>query len=168
MVQTKILEDFPNYVIYSDGRIWSNASNIFMSLSKTSEGYLGTILTNKNGKRVSIKIHRLVALAFLPNPNNYQYVNHKDEDPTNNDVTNLEWCTAQYNELYGSHINCLLSPPQTVEMLDPNTDEILQIFTSMSEAAKRVGKPRQGHANISACCSGRRKTAYGYKWRKKN
>ena len=166
MVQTKVLEDFPNYIIYSDGRIWSNTSNIFMSLSATPDGYLGTILTNKNGKRVSVKIHRLVALAFIPNPNNDSYVNHKDNNPANNTVSNLEWCTAQYNELYSTHVQHLLHPPQAVEMLDIKTEQVIQEFNTLADAARFLGK-EAGHANISACCSGRRKTAYGYKWRKK-
>lgn len=48
-------------------------------------------------------IHRLVAMAFIPNPNNYDYINHKDENPSNNNIDNLEWCTASYNCNYGNH-----------------------------------------------------------------
>lgn len=165
MIQTKILNDFPNYVIYSDGRIWSNTSNLFMKFSATKDGYLGTVLTDKDGKRVAIKIHRLVAMAFLPNPNNYPHVNHIDENKNNNDVNNLEWCSPQYNELFGSHQKVLLNPPQSIKMLDPNTNEVIKIFETMGEADRFLQKT-SAHSNIIKCLRGERKTAYGYKWEK--
>lgn len=64
-------------------------------------GYLQVSL-RKNYKRYYFGIHRLVAMAFIPNPNNYPQVNHKDENKLNNCVENLEWCTAQYNCNYGN------------------------------------------------------------------
>ena len=54
-----------------------------------------------NGKMKSYRVHRLVAEAFIPNPDNLPFVNHKDENPSNNRVENLEWCTEQYNATYG-------------------------------------------------------------------
>jgi hypothetical protein len=62
--------------------------------------YLHVTLGRNNTKQV----HRLVADAFIPNINNYPQINHKDEDKTNNCVDNLEWCTAQYNNTYGTRI----------------------------------------------------------------
>ena len=56
----------------------------------------------KDGIRKTCLVHRLVAIAFIPNPNNLPIVNHKDEDPRNNNVENLEWCTASYNTSYGT------------------------------------------------------------------
>lgn len=56
----------------------------------------------KDGKNKIYSIHRLVALAFIPNPNNYPIINHKDENPSNNAVWNLEWCTQEYNINYGN------------------------------------------------------------------
>lgn len=68
---------------------------------KRKDGYLSVALCNKQ-KAKHISIHRLVALTFLSNPNNYPVINHKDEDKTNNNVNNLEWCTQSYNINYGS------------------------------------------------------------------
>ena len=72
-------------------------------IRKNHKGYLYVML-NKDGKTKVLKIHRLVAQAFIPNPDNLPCVNHKDEDKTNNIVTNLEWCTHLYNNLYGTRL----------------------------------------------------------------
>lgn len=71
-----------------------------MKLSLDKNGYQH--ITLKRGKELSCKVHRLVARAFIPNPNNLPQVNHKDEDKTNNRVENLEWCTANYNTSYNN------------------------------------------------------------------
>lgn len=63
-----------------------------------------TVVLYKEGKRKTHTIHRLVAKAFIPNPNNYPYVNHIDENKTNNHISNLEWCTASYNSRHGTRI----------------------------------------------------------------
>lgn len=68
---------------------------------KTKKGYLIVVL-RKNNKSKSMYVHRLVATAFIYNPNNLPEVNHKDENPLNNNVTNLEWCTHKYNGNYGT------------------------------------------------------------------
>ena len=65
------------------------------------KGYYQVSLS-KDGKQKKQRIHRLVAVAFLENPFNYTDVNHKDEDKTNNNVDNLEWCTRKYNNNYGT------------------------------------------------------------------
>ena len=72
-----------------------------LSPGKSKLGYLQVSLCN-NGKIHQIKIHRLVAQAFLPNPDNLPEVNHRDENPGNNNVDNLEWCTRKYNVNYGT------------------------------------------------------------------
>lgn len=66
-----------------------------------NKGY-HTINLCKNGISKSFFVHRLVAIAFIPNPNNFPIVNHKDENPKNNCVDNLEWCTKSYNATYGT------------------------------------------------------------------
>ena len=69
-----------------------------------SRGYLSVTLS-KNGIQKQYTVHRLVAQAFIENPDNLPQVNHKDEDRTNNNVTNLEWCDAKYNVNYGNRLN---------------------------------------------------------------
>lgn len=88
------------YVKYSNGPIHLHKGMI-LNPEKDKDGYLQVILYN-NGKIHQIKIHRLVAQAFIPNPQDLPQVNHKDEVKTNNSVDNLEWCNAKYNANYGS------------------------------------------------------------------
>lgn len=97
------LDGYENlYKISDKGRVYSNRTKKILrdSLNKAT-GYR-TIDLYHDKEHKTIAIHRLVALAFIPNPNNYPYVNHKDENKTNNHVDNLEWCTAKYNSNYGT------------------------------------------------------------------
>ena len=75
-----------------------------LSPGKTPNGYLVVVLSC-NEKQKTITVHRLVAQAFIPNPDNLLEVNHKDEDKTNNSVDNLEWCDHSYNNNYGSRMD---------------------------------------------------------------
>lgn len=125
-------------------------------------GYL-YIGIRKNGKRKFKKIHRLVAEAFLDNPNNLPEVNHKDENPSNNIVCNLEYCNHKYNTNYGTrNIRSKISQSKTV-VAYKNGVEVLR-FSSTAEAQ------RNGYnsGNISCCCRGIYKQYKGFKWQYKN
>ena len=92
---------YENYLIYPDGKVFSTKSNKFLKPNITPQGYKSVELFNNNGSK-RLLIHRLVAQAFIPNPENLPQVNHKDENPSNNSMDNLEWCTAKYNMNYGN------------------------------------------------------------------
>jgi hypothetical protein len=101
------MKDIPGYEgLYSattDGQIWSHKSKKFLKpyTVGTYKKYLGVKLV-KNGKAKSYRVHRLVAMTYLPNPDNLPQINHKDENPQNNCLENLEWCDAMYNNHYGT------------------------------------------------------------------
>ena len=166
----KNIEGLDNYQISSYGRIRSLGDKYhkprILKPSKTKNGYLQITLTSKH---IHKYIHRLVAEAFIENPDNLQEVNHKDEDKTNNRVENLEWCTRSYNYNYGSRItrisekkrgvyNTKKSKPVAQYDLDGN---LIAIYPSGMEA-RRNGF---NNAHISMCCNGLIKTVGGYIWR---
>lgn len=97
------VDEFPKYMISNFGRVKNNKNRI-LKTSTHRDGYK-QIGLRKNKKPYERKIHRLVAIAFVPNPENKPTVNHIDEDRTNNQVDNLEWMTVKENNLYGNHMN---------------------------------------------------------------
>ena len=90
---------FLNYDIYEDGRVFSHYRDRFLTIQHNVDGYCYVTLSN-NGKSKMYFVHRLVAMCFVPNPNNYPEVNHIDGNKDNNFWANLEWCTAWYNNCH--------------------------------------------------------------------
>lgn len=125
------------------------------------DGYLHIVL-QKNRKSRYFAIHRIVANAFIPNPNNLPQINHKDENKANNHVENLEWCTELYNDNYGNRnkkISKLKYKPINQYSL---SGDFIRWWESGVCIEKETGFNRK---NISACCCGVKKTAYGYVWK---
>lgn len=98
-----IIDEFPKYMISNFGRVKNNKNRI-LKTSTHRDGYK-QIGLRKNKKSYERKIHRLVAIAFIPNPKNKPVVNHIDEDRENNQADNLEWMTIKENNLYGNHMD---------------------------------------------------------------
>ena len=164
------LKNYSSYEIYEDGRIYSYKSRKWLTLKPRQDGYIRVRLVNDNGEIKDLYLHRIIAQTFIPNPENLPCVNHKDENRMNCHKDNLEWCTYEYNNNYGNHITKMLEhriyeAPSTaiqVAQLDKKTEEIIQIFPSIKEASRAVNGSA-GH--INEVVHGKRKTAYGYKWK---
>lgn len=141
------------YAVTSCGKVWSYRSKKFLEPYKMGE-YLGVALY-KDGKRKNYYIHRLVAEAYIPNPNGYKIINHKDENKYNNCINNLEWCTSKYNNEYsGNTLAATKSNYRKVKCVETG-----EIFESIKSA-----KDKYKINNISAACRGVQKTAGGYHW----
>lgn len=124
-----------------------------------------TISLYKNGVKQLKLIHRLVANAFIENPNNYSCVNHKDENKLNNDVENLEWCTHKYNSNYGTR-NKRISEKGRIMVNQYTLDGVLiKTWNSLTEISKTLHIPI---GNICECCKGVYKTTHGYIWKYKS
>lgn len=95
------IRNYPNYLIYPDGRVWSkpryHTKGGFMKQSNHHKGYKEIHLC-KDGKQKIFKVHRLVAIHYIPNPHDYPQVDHIDRDKTNNDVSNLRWVNNSQNQ----------------------------------------------------------------------
>ncbi len=92
----KPIEDYVNYSITEEGRIWSEKRNKWLKPRKNSNGYL-IINLYKNKKYITLQLHRLVAQTYIPNPCNKPQINHKSGIKTDNRAENLEWVTCQEN-----------------------------------------------------------------------
>lgn len=123
------------------------------------DGYKRVTLVSGLKKPTFIQVHKLVAQAFIDNPNNYTQINHKDEDKTNNNVNNLEWCTIAYNNNYGTR-NERANRTQGKPIYLINGDTKKE-FYSAGEAGRYLHKRP---CNIIQCANGKYKTAYGYQW----
>lgn len=98
--QWKTIEGY-NYQVSSKGRIRNKTTKVVKKTFINERGYV-VVSLYKEKKLKTFRVHRLVASAFIENPNNNPEINHKDEDKTNNQLTNLEWCTREYNLAYGT------------------------------------------------------------------
>lgn len=122
-----------------------------LKLREDKDGYL-LITLHKNKKVKTFKVHRLVAEAFITNPNNYPIINHKDENPSNNHASNLEWCTQKYNCNYGNRV-LKYTKSRGKKVICITTGKI---FDALRDA-ERIYKIH--NTSISACCKGKVKTA---------
>lgn len=131
------------------------------------KGYLRVSLS-KDNKDTAFSIHRLVADAFVDNPDNKPQVNHIDGNKQNNIASNLEWCTNGENQLhaYKTGLHKVLGKggrkKRSVIQIDPKTGEQINIYSSINEAERNC----MGYApNIRKCCLGERHTTCGYIWK---
>lgn len=105
----------------------------------------------KDGYGKPVQVHRLVAEAFIPNPNNLPCVNHKDEDPSNNHIDNLEWCDPKYNVNYGTGIARQVKKRSKVVLCFDLDMNFIKEYSSTTEAARDLNLSQ---GNIVSCCNG--------------
>ena len=128
------IKNFPRYFVTECGEVFDRKNNRLCTKTEQANGYLQVSLAvpGLRNKRIAFYVHRLVAATFLDNSNNYKEVNHKDEDKTNNELANLEFCDRKYNVNYGSR-NAKVSKPFVQYDLDLKP---IRKFNNLSEASK--------------------------------
>lgn len=169
------MEDWRDVIGYEGEYLISNFGNVKslnfrntgeirdMGIYDDRQGYKVTIL-HKNGVPHNHKVHRLVATAFIPNPNKLPIINHRDEDKANNYVDNLEWCTVKYNNNYnGSMVERNKLKRRATLQYDLENNFIRE-FESLTQIKDEFGFDRSA---ISRCCRGIQQTSYGFIWRYK-
>lgn len=169
-----------DYTITKEGKVYSYKSGYKKEMkgSIDDKGYPYVDLTQSNGKRKCPKTHRLIALAFISNPEGKPQINHIDGNKRNNKISNLEWVTQSENVKHsyltglnnpntyskgsknyqwnGRHKNC-----KKVKQLTLN-NKVIRIYNSIAIANRAINSKSQ--SGISAVCNGRLKTYYGFKW----
>lgn len=132
------------------------------------KGYLFVNLC-KNGKPKKYYVHRLVALAFLLNPDNLKEINHKNEDKKDNCINNLEWCTHKYNSNYKTRNQRMIETKNKNGSLGEKpiiqyTKKGVEVgrYSGINEASRQTGIP---FSNICKCCKGKLKSCGGFVWK---
>ena len=160
-IWTKIKE-YPDYMISNMGRVKSVkfGREKILKTGYSRGGYIAIVLC-KNGIQKTHRVHRLVATHFIPNPNNLPQVNHKDENPCNNCVDNLEWGDAKYNCNYGNRTSKQSKALSIPIIQYDKKGNFIKKWESIREAGRKLGIFYQ---SINACLKGKVKTAGGFKW----
>ena len=158
------------YQISNLGRVksfrkWKRAycpEEYILKHSKNNRGYHVVTLYKENSKKKFL-VHRLVAQEFIENTSHFQHVNHKDENKDNNVVDNLEWCSVQYNNSYGTaRFRAMLTVGNPVEQR-LSSGELLATYRTSTIAEEITGISRK---EIMACVRGKLQSAGGFIWKK--
>lgn len=159
-VEWRDVVEYSNYEVNYYGQIRHKTRKQILKPRRNNGGYL-YVNFKINGKNTNFAVHRIVANAFIPNPNGYTEVNHKDYDRTNNCVDNLEWVSSSQNSkhAYLKKEN-RASRGKQVEQYS-KTGEYIRTYETVSDAAQAMGCCV---AAISNCCLGRTKTSQGFRW----
>lgn len=131
---------------------------VILTPAKMNNGYLRVGMSNNGNHKLNL-VHRLVAIAFIPNPNNYKEVNHIDCNKSNNRVDNLEWVSSSYNKIHALENGLYHSEKPILQI---KNGIVINEYKSATQVYRKLGYSPQ---NIGKVALGQRKSAYGYQWR---
>lgn len=156
----KDIPDFSNYQASNKGKIRNKRNKKILKNNKRKDGYEVICLVVNNIHKMCY-VHRIIAKTFIDNPNKLSFINHKDENKSNNNIDNLEWCTQKYNNNFGTR-GKRISKALNLKIIQCDLNEnFIKNWESIKEATDTL-KIR----NISQVVNGKRKQAGGYIWKK--
>lgn len=151
----KEIAGFPNYAVSNRGRVMNLKTGRVLKPGVNSHGYAFVVLYNGDGKPKNCTTHRLVAEAFIPNPQNLPQVDHVDENKGNNDVSNLRWVSASKNVRHSNHQRSCRINQLTLD------GELIRTWDSSEQIKRELG---YHSGSIIHCCKGKHKQVYGFRW----
>lgn len=158
------------YAVTEDGQVYSYNSKKFLKSAPNKGGYC-VVNLYKDKKIKNVYVHRLVAEAYLDNPNSLPEVNHIDENKSNNCISNLEWCDSTYNKSHGTRVqrihekNKELIRTGKYAPFGHKARKVYCVELDRTFDSRNQAEIITGIKGISQCCKGRQKTAGGYHWR---
>ena len=175
------VKGYSRYTIDENGRVFSTITKRELHPGPANNGYMGIELVGDNGVPKRLLLHRLVAMAFIPNPEGYPIINHKDENRQNNHVSNLEWCTYKYNSNYGTAgerrekaLEAFRKSERIKETARKNGMAVCRPVVQLTRAGEFVAEYSSiiaatralGVSGTKICevCKGKRKSAGGFVW----
>ena len=147
------MKEYDGFLVDNNLNFYSKRTGRKLTPYIGSDGYKHVQYRDAKQKTHHNRVHIILAHCFIPNPNNYRYVNHKDENTQNNKVSNLEWCTNSYNLIY--------SKGKKVAQYTKE-GKFIKDFNCVADASREYNIPT---TNISKCCKGKRCSAGNFIWR---
>ncbi len=154
----KLIPQYPNYFIFSDGRVFGTQRDRFLKQYPNPQGYMCIVVLNIDEKRETRTVHRFVARCFIPNPDKKPFVNHKDGNVKNNHYENLEWVTGSENTSHAIREGIQRKYTRAVSQYTKD-GELVAIYPSIQAAADALGVTR---GSATDACRGKYKTCQGF------
>ena len=151
------IPNFSNYFLGEDLQVYNKTTERILEGNVNNNGYVKITMINDDGDKTAHGLHYIIAICCIPKP--VLIVNHIDNNPMNNKISNLEWVTPSENRKHAFRHNLILPTRKKVVQLEINGNHIRE-FGSVKEAKENTGI---GH--VAQCCRGELKTSGGYKWK---
>lgn len=153
------MEEYRGFLVDEDFNIYNKRTGRKVTPFKGSDGYMQVVRSNSDGSHYHLRVHKLFAELFIPNPNNYGYINHIDSDKTNNSLDNLEWCSNSENVYHGWHSGNRTHKNNTAVEVYSLDGELINTYPSIRKLAEDLHVDRHKVARI---LKGERNNTYNY------